>query len=105
MNAWNTMLHQFAALCNAPFASHLCYRSIILAFLYFSNNFLCGVIEFFLCFFKGFLIFIIERENIETIAFEDELLMMFLRSEENTPEQIDRAADLLKEYFPLVVVN
>ena len=24
---------------------------------------------------------------------------------ENTPEQIDRAADLLKEYFPLVVVN
>ena len=24
---------------------------------------------------------------------------------ENTPEQIDRAADLLKEYFPLVVIN
>ena len=24
---------------------------------------------------------------------------------ENTPEQIDRATDLLKEYFPLVVVN
>jgi pyruvate formate lyase activating enzyme len=24
---------------------------------------------------------------------------------ENTPEQIDRAAELLKEYFPMVVVN
>ena len=24
---------------------------------------------------------------------------------ENTPEQIDRAAELLREYFPVVVVN
>ena len=24
---------------------------------------------------------------------------------ENSPEQIDRAAELLREYFPLVVVN
>ena len=39
------------------------------------------------------------------IAFEDELLMMFLRSEENTPEQIAQTLAEAKRYLRVAIVG